>query len=120
MVKKYEKGARAERELARILKKRFFAVVRSAGSGSSLSTPDLIAIKRGRILAFECKAWKRVPKLKPKEYSDLVEWCERAGAVGFLAWKNTKWLFLNIKNLKEGNIKKDGITVDELFRVFDV
>jgi Holliday junction resolvase len=120
MVKKYLKGAEAERELAKMLKERSFSVLRAAGSGSSISTPDLVAIKRGRILAFECKAWKTVPKLKKKEYKDFLEWCERAGAMGFLAWKNRGWLFLNIKDVKDSNIKKDGMSFEDLMFVVDI
>lgn len=120
MVKKYEKGARAERDLARLLKDRSFAVIRAAGSGGSLSIPDLVAIKKGRILAFECKAWKKVPRLRPDKYDNFSEWCKRANAIGFLAWKNKKWLFLNVKDLKKSNIKKDGITLNDLMLAFDV
>lgn len=119
MMKKYLKGAGAERELARMLKARAFSVVRSAGSGSSISTPDLIAIKRGRVLAFECKAWKTTPRLKKREYEEFLEWCEQAGAIGFLAWKNRKWLFLNIKNVKNRNIKENGMSFEDLMSVVD-
>lgn len=120
MIKRYVKGAQAERNLANLLKDRSFSVIRAAGSGSSISVPDLIAIKKGRILAFECKAWKTVPRLGKKEYKDFLEWCEKAGAIGFLAWKDKEWLFLNIKNLKTTNIKKNGITLNDLMLVVNI
>jgi len=120
MVKKYKKGARAERDLAKLLKNRSFSVIRAAGSGGSISVPDLIAIKKGRILAFECKAWKTVPRLKEREYKNFLDWCKGAGAIGFLAWKNKQWLFLNIKDLKKTNIKKDGISLNDLMFVVNV
>ena len=120
MIKRYLKGAQAERDLAKLLKNRSFSVIRAAGSGSSISTPDLIAIKKGRILAFECKAWKTMPRLKKKEYKEFLKWCERAGAMGFLAWRKGKWLFMNIKNIKTSNIKKDGMTLKDLMFVVDI
>lgn len=120
MIKRYVKGAQAERDLAKLLKNRSFSVIRAAGSGSSISTPDLIAIKGGRILAFECKAWKTTPRLKKNEYKEFLEWCKRAGAMGFLAWKKKGWLFMNIKNLKKSNIKKDGISLKDLMFIVDI
>lgn len=120
MIKRYMKGAQAERNLANLLKNREFSVVRVAGSGSSISTPDIIAIKKGRIFAFECKAWKTTPKLRKKELKMFSEWCEKAGAIGFLAWKKKDWLFLNIKGLENSNIKKDGMSLRDLMFAIDV
>ena len=119
MVKRYKKGARAERELAKILKEKGFSVVRSAGSGSNISTPDLVAIKRRNVFAFECKAWKRLPKLKEEEYKEFSRWCKNAGASGFLAWKNRKWLFLDLNDINKKNIKVCGLTLDELLRIME-
>jgi len=120
VVKKYSKGARAERELAKKLIEMGFAIVRSAGSGGSISIPDLVAIKSGRVLVFECKAWKTTPCLKKDEYKNFLEWCEKAGAVGFLAWKNNNWLFLNIKDIGKKSIRKDGVSFKDLMTVFGV
>lgn len=120
MVKTYIKGARAERDLAKRLKRMGFSVLRAAGSGSPISTPDLVAVKRGRVLAFECKAWKTTPRLREKEYERFHDWCEKAGALGFLAWKDKDWSFLNVKNLKDGNIKKDGINLKDLMYIINV
>lgn len=114
MIKTYIKGARAERDLAKRLKDMGFGVIRAAGSGGNVSIPDLVAIKRGRILAFECKAWKTKPKLKKEEYNEFIDWCKRSGAMGFLAWKNKGWLFLNIKDLKNHNIVTDGLSFNDL------
>jgi len=114
MIKTYIKGAKAERDLAKKLKDLGFGVIRAAGSGGNISIPDLVAIKRGRILAFECKAWKTKPKLKKREYAEFIEWCNRTGALGFLAWKNKDWLFLNIKEIKNQDIDADGLTFNDL------
>lgn len=122
MIKRYVKGATAERELAKFLKEQSFSVVRSAGSGGSISTPDLVAIKGGRVLAFEIKSWSTKPRLKEKEFKMFREWCEMAGAIGFFAWKKGKddWVFLNIKNYKDGDIKKDGISLNDLMFMVNV
>lgn len=120
MVKKYRKGARIERELARILKERGFSVVRSAGSGSNISTPDLVAIKNSKVYAFECKAWRRVPRLKDEEYKEFLQWCENAGAYGFLAWKDRKWLFLEMKDINKKDIKSNGLSLDKLLKIMEV
>ncbi|MBL7169767.1 MAG: hypothetical protein ISS48_02015 [Candidatus Aenigmarchaeota archaeon] len=120
MIKRYVKGAQAERELAKELMKEGFAVIRAAGSGGSISTPDLVAIKKGRVLVFECKAWKTTPRLKPKEYKQFSEWCSKAGGMGFLAWKNKGWKFLSVKDMPKTNIKKDGINFSDLMFIINV
>jgi len=92
----YRKGARAERELAEILWRYGAAVVRSAGSGNMYS-PDIVAIKNGTILAFECKAWKREYILVSVSQMDkMVEWMRRSGARLYIAWKvpYRGWLFI--------------------------
>jgi len=121
LIRRYAKGARAERELAKLLKKHSFSVIRAAGSGGSISTPDLVAIKNNKILAFECKAWKSVPRLRKEELAEFYRWCKNAGAFGFLAWRNKEWLFLDIKTLKSGGkIKKEGINLNDLLYVFNI
>lgn len=119
MKRRYDKGAIAERELARFFKSHSFQTLRSAGSGSKFSTPDLVAIKKGIILAFECKSWENKPRLKKDEYEEFRKWCERAGAIGFLAWRRGKnnWLFLDIKSYGKKDILKDGITLNDLLFV---
>jgi Holliday junction resolvase len=94
----YNKGANAERELIHILSDKGFAVLRVAGSGvSPLPSPDVVALKSGRILAFECKAWKGNYLAIPiQTFSDEVNWAKTAGAEFFIAWKvpHKGWLFM--------------------------
>lgn len=120
MFGRYSKGARAERELSKKLKVLGFAVIRAAGSGGTISTPDLVAIKKGRILAFECKAWKTTPRLKKEEYEDFKDWCEIAGAMGFMAWRNKEWKFLGVKDIPKTNINKSGINFTDLMFAINV
>lgn len=114
MVKKYVKGANAERKLANIFKDKGFVTIRSAGSGSSISTPDLVAIKRGLILAFEIKSWATKPHLTKKETEMFKNWCEVSGGMGFFVWRKTggDWVFLDIKKYN-GGVMRGGISLEE-------
>lgn len=115
---RYRKGANAERELAKLLKSQGFAVIRAARSGGSISVPDIVGIKNRVIAGFECKMWKTKPKLKNEEYNEFKDWCMKAGANGFLAWRiRADWLFLNLDDLKTKDIRKDGIGLQELVKI---
>jgi Holliday junction resolvase len=102
---RYRKGADSERELIKQCFERNYSVVRVAGSGkTSLPAPDVIALKKGKILAFECKAWdSNYLTLGKNQMSELVSWSERAGADMFIAWKIPKkgWIFLKPSDFKE-------------------
>lgn len=94
----HSKGANAERELMRLFFDKGFSVVRIAGSGTSpLPAPDIVALKRGRIIAVECKARKaRNLAIDVGQMGELVGWAKRAGAEPFVGWKVPRkgWLFL--------------------------
>jgi len=94
----YNKGANAERELIHILHDKGFAVLRVAGSGvSPLPSPDVVALKNGRIIAIECKAWKGKYLAIPTEtFNDEVNWAKIAGAEFFVGWKvpHKGWFFV--------------------------
>lgn len=117
VVKRYRKGANAERDLAKKLKALGFSVIRAARSGGSISTPDLVAIKNKNILAFECKAWKIKPILKKVELKELKKWCKKSGAIGILGWKKRgSWLFLKVDQIKDKSIVRDGINIKQLVK----
>ena len=120
MIRRYIKGAQAERDLSKRLKEFGFAVIRAAGSGGSISAPDIVAIKKGRVLAFECKAWKTTPRLNKEQYENLKNWCQKAGAMGFMAWKNREWKFLRVKDIPKTNITKDGINFKDLMFIINI
>lgn len=94
----YRKGANAERELIHAIWQAGFAVSRVAGSGSSsLPSPDIIALKGLKRLAFECKAWDAAYlSLEIEKMEAQIEWCERAQAECWIGWKIPRqgWLFL--------------------------
>ncbi|NPA87040.1 MAG: hypothetical protein GXO00_03460 [Candidatus Diapherotrites archaeon] len=102
-----KKGSRAERELMRMLWQRGYAVVRSAGSGISYS-PDVVAIKDGVVLAFECKAWKkREVVIEEHQMQKMLKWAQRSGATLYLAWKYPYrgWFFIPVELLNRRNGK---------------
>ena len=102
MASRYFKGAMYERELLYILHDKGFAVMRAAGSGGNISVPDIIGIKKGHVLAFECKAWVKEPRLRPEKLKDLIDWSDKSGGMGFVAWRHdNKWEFKNAKDLME-------------------
>ena len=104
MVKTYAKGSRAERELLMFLHTKGFAVVRAPSSGGFFSPADIVAIKRGLVLAIECKAWAKEPRIGRKQLEGLRKWCDKAGATGLIGWRTTgKWLFNLLDQAERGN-----------------
>ena len=101
----YQKGAAFERQLIRFLSYKGFSVSRTASSGGCLYPVDILAMKKGTILAFECKAHKAKPRLQKEKFRKFKEWCENAGAMGFLAWKapQNRWLFLRMEDVEKSN-----------------
>lgn len=96
----YNKGANAERELLQTLYLAGMAVCRAAGSGKgkdTIPTPDAIALREGKIYAFECKAWKADNlSISHQQMHDLEKWCALAGAELVIAWKIPRkgWRFM--------------------------
>ncbi len=127
-MKTYAKGARTERELLHFLNHIGCAVLRVPSSGGFLSPVDIVAIKNGKILAFECKAWSKKPKLKKQQLRAFSEWCRKAGAMGFVAWRRThseekltasgRWLFLRVEDAEQNKYKDEyWIERDILLRI---
>ena len=105
----YKKGVRFERDLLHFLHGKGFSVVRQASSGGYVSPVDLVAIKRGLILGIECKAHTNKPKLKKDKLTGFKEWCERAGAMGFLAWRSpgNVWKFLRLEDAEKNKYEDE-------------
>ena len=104
---KYAKGANAERELIRMLFGKGFAVARVAGSGvSPFPCPDIVALKQGKVLGIECKAWDSAYLSIPiAQVSDLQKWADTAGAEVYIGWKQPRkgWFFLLPSHFKKTN-----------------
>lgn len=114
----YRKGVSSERELVHLLNSRGFSVMRAPSSGGSAYPLDVVALKKGMILAFEIKTWNRKPYLEAVQVNAFREWCERAGAMGFLGWRSRgKWLFLRIEDIIAGNYKDENwISMENFLR----
>ncbi len=96
-MQRYIKGARSERELLAKFYDNGYSVLRSAGSGVSSLGPDIIAIKDGICLSFECKAWDRGSlSIDPESFDKLLRWERNTSSHTFVAWrrKNRGWLFV--------------------------
>ncbi len=111
------RGVEAERELANLLWKKGFAVVRGPASGGGVRKrfqPDLIALKDGKIAVLEVKRSKELPVyLRPEQVLGLTEFAKRAGGKAFIAVKVIRegWIFFkidNVKTTKRGGFKVEG------------
>ncbi len=98
----YSKGARTERELMLMLQNNGYSVMRSAGSGVNSITPDIIAVRKGRGLAFECKAWEKSNITFEREKIDVLkEWQSNTMMDTFIGWRSngSGWLFISLGEL---------------------
>jgi Holliday junction resolvase len=121
-MKAYAKGVRAEHELLHFLNHKGFSCLRQASSGGHLTPVDILAIKRGLIIALECKNYQTKPRLEKAKLKRFKDWCDKAGAIGFLAWRNSgQWLFLKISDAEAGNYE-DGkwIAMENLLSAFGI
>ena len=108
MIKTYAKGRGFESDMLHYLNSKGFSCIRAPSSGGAMTPADVIAMRKGMILALELKNHKLKPKLTQEKVEKFKEWCERAGAIGFLVWKNgTKWLFLQMKDIVENNYEDE-------------
>jgi Holliday junction resolvase len=124
MVKKYAKGYRAEWHLLHALAKRDFMVLRAPRSGRiGLPSPDIIAVKDGRVMVFECKSREDAFSVQAEQLEELRQWEQKAGAFAYLAWKVSRqdWVFLTLRDVmnNNGNVGKKfalekGISMDTL------
>jgi Holliday junction resolvase len=104
------RGCNYERQLVDLLHQRGFAAVRVAGSGAKpLPTPDIVACRKGRILAIECKTTrKNQVYLKDEQIDELKAYSKTAGAEPLLAIKflQQQWHFLKPSRLPRTNGSK--------------
>jgi len=108
-MKIYRKGSQFERDLIHFLNYKGFAVARVPSSGGFLSPMDVIAIKKNLVLAIECKAWDRRPKLQKDQLTHFRDWVNKAGAIGFVAWKKPRniWLFLRLEDAESNHYEEE-------------
>ena len=101
-IQRYSKGARCERELLNALHEMGFSVVRAAGSGVNSISPDIIAIRAGRGMVFECKAWDRGSlSIDHEKFESLRSWRDRALMDTYVAWRmnGQGWYFVKLDEM---------------------
>lgn len=106
---RYSKGARCERELLSDLDSKGYSVMRAAGSGVNSLSPDLIAMKNGKGIAFECKAWERESiAIENDRFEGLVRWQHNTGMDTFIAWRmnGSGWYFIKLEEMKDNSKSK--------------
>lgn len=127
------KGSRTERELLHMFFDNGWSCIRTAGSGSTteLST-DLIAGRKGRVLAIECKSSRRDIKryLQREQINGLKKFSKTFGAEAWIGMRydNEDWWFLNPNDLgkTKNNVlcvnlklaKQKGVKFEELIGKF--
>lgn len=118
----YRKGVRFERDLLHFFHNKDFSVMRVPSSGNKLSPVDIIAIKKGLIIAIECKSWSKKPRLDKKQLSNLRTWIDKAGALGFIAWKKpgNEWSFLRIEDAEANKYEDENwFALENLLNALD-
>ena len=99
------KGSNAERELLKKLTENFYRAARVAGSGVNDDSPcDLIAGKKGKKFAIECKSSKsRNIYIKKQQIEDFLMFSDMMGLTPVLAVRYNRegWFFLAPKHLKD-------------------
>jgi len=124
-------GFAHERELAVKLWKKGFAVIRAPASGSKtrrVMYPDIVAIRRGYVLAIEVKTThENKPIYIPcHQVEKLREFIKRSGGEGFIAVKiigSGEWRFIRIDDLimtRKGNYKIDKESLAKSYRLSDL
>ncbi len=121
------KGARFERDILHFLNGKGFSCMRAPSSGNWLSPVDVVAIKRGSVLAIECKNHSKKPKLNQKSMQKFREWCDRAGATGLLAWQvpgtgsGASWKFLRLEDAENNRYEDENwFDIQVFMKVFCV
>jgi Holliday junction resolvase len=125
------RGFHYERELARMLYREGFAVIRAPASGSKAKRvfyPDIVALYKKNILVFEVKTRGEPSDVYIDKYKveRLRDFAERSGGEAYIAVKITslgEWRAVPLKDLwttREGNyrvskfILERSIKLDEL------
>lgn len=77
--------------------------MRSAGSGINTLSPDIIAMKDSKRLAFECKAWdSQGLSIENERFQGLLNWEKNTGMETYVAWRmsGNGWFFIKLGEMK--------------------
>jgi len=101
------RGCSYERQLVDLLHDAGFAAVRVAGSGAmALPCPDIVACRKGTILAIECKTTrKNQVYISDEQIDDLNRYSRIAGAHPFVAvrFSHQEWYFFAPSTIPKTN-----------------
>lgn len=121
---RYRKGYVAELSLVHALSERGYMTIRAPRSGRiNLASPDVIAVKDGKIIVIECKSRKCAFKVPQEQLDELSEWEKKGGAKAYVGWKISRqgWKFINLLNVIENNgninfklVTQRSISIEEL------
>jgi Holliday junction resolvase len=122
------RGFHYERELARMLYREGFAVIRAPASGSKAKRvfyPDIVAMYKKNILVFEVKARGELSDIYIDKYKveRLRDFAERSGGEAYVAVKITstgEWRVVPLRDLwttKEGNYRVSKFTLERSIRL---
>ena len=125
------RGFHYERELARMLYREGFAVIRAPASGSRakrLFYPDIVAIYKRNILVLEVKARSEISDIYIDKYKveRLRDFAERSGGEAYVAVKITslgEWRAVPLRDLwttREGNYRVSKFILEKSARLEDV
>ena len=122
------RGFHYERELARMLYREGFAVIRAPASGSRAKRvfyPDIVAIYKRNVLVFEVKA-RSEPRdiyIEREKVERLRDFAERSGGEAYVAVKITsmgEWRVVPLDQLwvtKDGNYRVSKFTLERSSRL---
>jgi Holliday junction resolvase len=101
----YRRGYRYELELSAKLYALGYATLRAPASGKG-GRPDVVAVRKGRVLAFEVKVRSRPCDIyiNKVEVERLKTWAERAGAEAYIAVRlldPPEWRLVPLDRLQE-------------------
>ena len=125
MTRSYRKGYSAELELTHKLSKLGFMAIRAPRSGRiNIASPDIVAVKDGRIFVIECKSHAKGFKIDGEQLQQLREWQDKGKAAAYIGWKMSRkgWSFLSLADVEKNNgnvgkkfIQEKGMKLEALF-----
>ena len=129
MIRRKEKGSKAERELVTMFWNAGWAAIRVAGSGlTKKPNPDVIAGNGIRRIAVECKTTKQIRKyLTREDVNQLIEFSRKFGAEPWFGIRinNMKWYFIGVEELEQTEkgyvitiplLKRRGLLFEQLIK----
>lgn len=114
----YDKGTSFERDVVKNFNKMGWIAIRAAGSGiGNEIVPDVIAIKRGRIIAFQCKSTNKTKINITKAKEKMMKFYEVTSAEPYIA---IKFLRKEPRFFDVRKTEKKTITLNDNYLTYDI